>query len=257
MAERFKKATRWQADEFDAGNLVQVGAPSIFHIGRLDLSFAPKTWTFAEERRAEIDAHFEAIRREKPAVWNGRILLLHHQVVEQGVLRGQYLETDYASFAAWCDWGRPVAGVCDCFSAAAMCSADGAFLLAAMGPHTFNPGRINFPCGAPDPNDVVVDKVDLDLSLRRELKEETGLDITEFGAAAGWDMVVDGPLIALIKFLRSSEKAIALRERVLAHLAREEKPELADVRIVWGQSDFDCAMPDFVRAFLTARFAAD
>jgi 8-oxo-dGTP pyrophosphatase MutT (NUDIX family) len=138
-----------------------------------------------------------------------------------------------------------------------LCSADGAFLLAAMGPHTFNPGRINFPCGAPDHNDVVVDKVDLDLSLRRELKEETGLDITEFGAAAGWDMVVDGPLIALIKFLRSSEKAIALRERVLAHLAREEKPELADVRIVWGQSDFDCAMPDFVRAFLTARFAAD
>jgi len=55
--------------------------------------------------------------------------------------------------------------------------------------------------------------------------------------------------------LRSTEKAIALRERVLAHLAREEKPELADLRIVRGQSDFDRAMPDFVRAFLTTRFA--
>jgi 8-oxo-dGTP pyrophosphatase MutT (NUDIX family) len=229
--------------------------PSIFHIGRLDLSFAPKTWTFAAERRAEIDAYFEAVRREKPTLWNGRVLLLHRQIVEQGVLRGQYLETDYASFAAWRHWGRPAAGVRDCFSAAAIRSADGAFLLAVMGPHTFNAGRIYFPCGTPDPNDVVGYKVDLDLSARRELKEETGLDIADFDVEAGWDMVVDGPLIALIKVLHSSEKAIALRERVLAHLAREEKPELADVRIVRGQSDFDRAMPDFVRAFLTSRFA--
>src|SRR5262245_27426325 len=81
------------------------GAPSIFHIGRLDLSFAPKTWTFAAERRAEIDAYFEAARREKPTLLNGRVLLLHRQVVEQGVLRGEYLETDYASFAAWRHWG--------------------------------------------------------------------------------------------------------------------------------------------------------
>jgi 8-oxo-dGTP pyrophosphatase MutT (NUDIX family) len=232
-------------------------APSIFHIDRLDLSFAPEAWVFAIERRIEIDAYFEARRREKPALWNGRVLLLHRQVVEQGVLRGEYLETDYASFAAWRDWGRPAAGVRDCFSAAAMRSADGAFLLAVMGPHTFNAGRIYFPCGTPDPNDVVADKVDLDLSVRRELEEETGFDITEFDAEAGWDMVVDGPLIVLIKVLRSTEKAIALRERVLAHLARGEKPELADVRIVRGQSDFDHAMPDFVRAFLTARFAAD
>jgi 8-oxo-dGTP pyrophosphatase MutT (NUDIX family) len=231
------------------------GAPSIFHIGRLDLSFAPKTWTFAAERRAEIDAYFEAMRREKPTLWNGRVLLLHRQIVEQGMLRGQYLETDYASFAAWRHWGRPAAGVRDCFSAAAMRSADGAFLLAVMGPHTFNAGRIYFPCGTPDPNDVVGDKVDLDLSVRRELKEETGLDIAEFDAEAGWDMVIDGALIALIKVLHSSEEAIALRERVLAHLAREEKPELADVRVVRGQSDFDRAMPDFIRAFLTARFA--
>ena len=100
----------------------------------------------------------------------------------------------------------------DCFSAAALLSGDGAFLLTVMGPHTFNAGKIYFPCGTPDPNDVVADKVDLDLSVRRELKEETGLDITEFDAEAGWDMVVDGPLIALIKVLRSTEKAIDLRK---------------------------------------------
>ena len=37
-----------------------------------------------------------------------------------GVFRGAYLETDYASFAAWRAWGRPPAGVHDCFGAAAV-----------------------------------------------------------------------------------------------------------------------------------------
>ena len=104
-------------------------------------------------------------------------MLLHHQIVEHGVLRGEYLETDYASFAAWQHWGRPPAGVRDCFGAAAILTADGAFLLGVMGPHTLNAGEIYFPCGTPDPADIIDGKVDLDLSIRRELKEETGLDI--------------------------------------------------------------------------------
>src|SRR6185369_17178769 len=103
-------------------------APSIFHIDWVDLSFAPKPWAFAIEHRAEIEACFEAMRREKPAMWNGRLLMFHHLVVEQGVLRGECLETDFASFAAWRQWGRPAAGVRSCFSGAAVLSADGAFL---------------------------------------------------------------------------------------------------------------------------------
>jgi 8-oxo-dGTP pyrophosphatase MutT (NUDIX family) len=231
-------------------------APLIFHIDRLELSFAPRTWVFATEHRAEIDDYFETLKREKPELWNGRVLLMHHQVIEQGVLRGQYLETDYASFAAWCHRGRPAAGVRDCFSAAAMLTADGAFLLAVMSPHTFNGGRIYFPCGTTDPDVIVGDNVDLDLSVRRELKEETGLDISGFVAEAGWTMVADGPLTALIKVLRSTENATALRERILAHLAREKRPELADILIVRGPGDIDPAVPGFVRAFLSARFAS-
>ena len=59
----------------------------------------------------------------------------------------------------------------------------------------------------------------------------------------------------MIKVLRSGESAEALRARVLAHLARERQPELADIRIVRGPADFDPAMPRFVTAFLAQRFA--
>lgn len=229
--------------------------PSVFHIDGLELSFAPKPWTFANERRAEIDAFFEALRKEKPTLWNGHVLLMHHQVLAAGVLRGEYLETDYASFAAWRHWGRPPAGVRDCFGAAAVVTEDGAVLLGVMGADTFNAGLIYFPCGTPDPDDIVDGKVDLDLSVRRELKEETGFDASEFIAEPGWTMIVDGPLIAQIKVLRSNKPAAVLRAQALAHLASEPHPELSDIRIVRGPADFDPAMPRFVTAFLASRFA--
>jgi len=230
--------------------------PSISHIDRLDLSFAPKPWDFAVERRDEIDAYFTALRQDKPSIWNGRVLLLHHHAMKDGVLHGEYLETDYASFAAWRQWGRPAAKVHDCFSAAAILAADGAFLLGVMGPHTFNGGKIYFPCGTPDPKDIVGDKVDLELSVRRELHEETGLSVAEFASEPGWTMITDGPLMAQIKVLRSGEDSVALRKRVLLHLASEQQPELADIRIIRKHKDLDPAMPRFVTAFLESRLGS-
>ena len=230
--------------------------PSISHIDRLDLSFAPKPWDFAVERRDEIDAFFAALRRDKPSIWNGRVLMLHHHAIKDGVLHGEYLETDYASFAAWRQWDHPAAKVHDCFSAAAILAADGAFLLGVMGPHTFNGGKIYFPCGTPDPKDIVGDKVDLELSVRRELHEETGLSVAEFASEPGWTMITDGPLIAQIQVLRSGEDSVALRKRVLLHLASEQQPELADVRIIRNHKDLDPAMPRFVTAFLESRLGS-
>jgi 8-oxo-dGTP pyrophosphatase MutT (NUDIX family) len=229
--------------------------PSVLHVDRLDLSFVPKTWDFAVEHRGDIDDFFAGLQRDKPTIWNGRVLLMHRQVVADGVLRGEYLETDYASFSAWRDWGRPPAKVHDCFSASAILAADGAFLLGVMGPQTFSAGKIYFPCGTPDTDDIVDGKVDLDLSARRELKEETGLDAAEFAAEPGWTMVVDGPVIAQIKVLHSKENATALRKRILTYLAHERHPELADIRIVRERRDLDFTMPGFVTAFLASRLA--
>jgi pyridoxine kinase len=239
-------------DEHAAGPL---GVPSVFHLDRLDLSFVPKPWAWAEKRRAEIDAWFADMRGQQPALWNGRVLLMHRQVIERGVLRGEFLETDYASFIFWKQRGLPRAEVRDCFSAAAIQSSDGAFLLGVMGPHTFNAGRIYFPCGTPDLDDIVEGKVDLDHSMQRELLEETGLAMSALTPEPGWTMVVDGPLIAQIKVLRAAASAKALHEKILAFLSREKKPELSDIRVVYGPGDFDPAMPRFVTAFLASRFA--
>jgi 8-oxo-dGTP pyrophosphatase MutT (NUDIX family) len=226
----------------------------IVPVERLELSFAPAPWAFAEARRTEIATLFTGLRHETPSLWNGRVLLLCRQRLEAGVLNGAYLETDYASFVAWARWGWPQAGVHDCFGAAAILGSDGGFLLGLMSPRTLNAGQIYFPCGTPDPSDIIDGKVDLDFSVRREVREETGFSVEELEAEPGWTMVVDGALIALIKVFQSRQTADELRKRALAHLAAETQPELADIRIARGPGDFDPNMRGFVRAFLAHRW---
>jgi len=223
---------------------------SIVPLARADLSFAPRRWPFADERRADIDAHFAQLRRDKPDLWNGRVLLLYEHTIADSVLSGTCLETDFASMMSWHHWGWPDATMRSCFGQAALQAADGAFLLAVMASHTMNGGRVYFPSGTPDPRDIVDGRVDLAGSVVRELAEETGLTVADVTPEPGWQAALSGARIAMFKRMRADTPADALRARILAHIAAEPQPELADIRIVRGPDDLDPMMPDFVAAFL-------
>jgi 8-oxo-dGTP pyrophosphatase MutT (NUDIX family) len=217
---------------------------------RLDMRYAPRPWPFATERRDAIDRHFAMLRRKTPALWNGRVLLLGEHAIEGSVLRGSFFETDFASFIAWRDWDCPDRSVANCFALGALRGSDGGFLLGVMGQHTVNAGKIYFPAGTPDPNDVVGDRVDFVGNIRREVAEETGLDPDDLAAQAGWYAVLAGARIALLKITQARDSAEALRSRILDHLAREREPELADIRIARGPADLDPMMPPFITTFL-------
>lgn len=228
------------------GNVVD----AVHEVSRLKLAYAPQPWPFATERRSEIDAHFEHARRERPGIWNGQVLVMHRHRLERGALEGAFLQTDFASFMAWRDWGFPETGVTNCFSMGALRASDGGWIMGVMAPQTSAGGKIYFPAGTPDPDDVVDGMVDLAGSVIREVAEETGLGASDFIEEDGWHCVVDGPRIALMKVLQAHDPAEALRRRILEHLVRDKAPELADIRIVRSRRDFDPMMPRFVTTFL-------
>jgi len=237
---------------------------SVVAVDRLDLAFAPRPWPFADARRAEIDTHFAALSQANPTLFNGKVLVMYEHELDGAVLRGRYLQTDYASFIAWRDWGNPDRSVHNCFALAALRGSDGAFLLGVMASHTSNPGRIYFPGGTPDPSDIIEGRVDLENSVQRELHEETGLHAEEFAVAPGWTLVMDGPRLALIKLLQTDVPAEALRQRVLRNLADQQRPELADMYIVRSAADLTAMVPMFAAGFLhhfwareAARFASE
>ena len=229
--------------------------PVIHRVTTLDLGFQPRSWPFAEERRADIDAHFAIKQREKP-IWNGRILLGRNPDFTGDRFSASYFEADFASFLAWRDWGFPDRDVFNGFGMGALRCSDGAFLLGEMGHHTSNAGRIYFPSGTPDPDDISGGAVDISGSVAREVEEETGLTSADYRADAHWDCVVSGAAIAMIRILHVDLTGEALRARIEANLARQRQPELSAVHLVRETSDLTAAMPRFVAAFIEEQFSA-
>jgi 8-oxo-dGTP pyrophosphatase MutT (NUDIX family) len=232
------------------------GEPVIHRVTTLDLKYEPWDWPFATRRRADIDAHFAANKREKPNLWNGQVLLARRPACAAGRFSASYFATDFASFLAWRDWGFVDPSVFNSFGMGALRCADGVFVLGEMGPHTSTAGRVYFPAGTPDPDDIAGDRVDIAGSVTRELEEETGLTQADYEAAAHWDCVTAGPAIALIRILDVAMQADALRARIEANLARQKQPELSAIHLVRARADISAAMPRFVAAFIERQFAS-
>jgi 8-oxo-dGTP pyrophosphatase MutT (NUDIX family) len=229
--------------------------PVIHRVTALDLPVRPWSWPFAAARRAEIDAHFAAEQRKRPALWNGRVLLGRHPHFSGDRLIADYFETDFASFLAWRDWGFPDNGVFNGFGMGALLSNDGAFALGEMADHTANAGRIYFPSGTPDLDDVKDSRLDIDGSVTRELEEETGLGPDDYRAEPHWDCVTTGVAIAAIRILHVDMTGEALRARIEANLAGQKEPELTRIHLVRGRGDLSAAMPRFVTAYLDRQFS--
>jgi hypothetical protein len=231
-------------------------SPVIHRITTFGLAVRPIVWPFAEERRAEIEAHFAEKQRERPKIWNGRVLLGRDAVFTDGHLSATYFETDFASFLAWRDWGFPDKAVFNGFGMGALRASDGAFVMGEMAQHTANAGRIYFPSGTPDLDDVVEGTLDIAGSVDRELGEETGLTMADYWAEPDWHCVVTGPSIAMIQVLNLNVPGDVARSRIEANLAREAEPELSAIHLVRGVSDLTASMPRFVTAFVEQQFAS-
>lgn len=228
----------------------------IHRVTELDLQVAPRSWPFAEARRAEIAAHFAAQQRERSHLWNGRVLIGTAPVFAGERLSAHYFEVDFASFLAWRDWGFPDKEVFNGFGMGALRAFDGAFLLGEMGGQTANAGRIYFPSGTPDLDDVKDGRLDIPASVAREVEEETGLAPHDYRAAAHWDCISTGAALAMIRTLDVDMPGEALRAKIEANLARQSSPELAAVHLVRKRGDLTGAMPRFVTAWLEAQLPA-
>ena len=178
--------------------------------------------------------------------------MLHNYAIVGKTFRGEFLETDFASFIAWRDWGAPDATVKNCFAMGAIKASDGGFLLGVMASHTANADKIYFPAGMTDLQALNGTSVDLESSMWREVEEETGLTRDDLTDETLWHTMLDGPRIAHIRILHARETSRVLRARILANIRQQRLPELADIHVVRGKKDLHPMIQPIVVAFLTS-----
>jgi len=237
------------------------GGVTFASVDDIESDYHERSWAFAEERADEIDANWRALCAQRAGVFDGRVLVVDRWSIEERagrrVLVTRHFATNFRNFVAMRDWNFPDPQVRNCFAAAALVSREGHWVLGEMGGHTANAGRVYFPCGTPDMDDVQGSRVDLEGSVLRELEEETGLAPHDVRADAGWTVVFESGRIACLKIVRSPLSTDDLAARVRNFLAREKDAELSGVHVVRSRADLrPGAMPPFILAFLESVLAS-
>lgn len=196
-------------------------------------------WPFAIEREAEIDAHWVRRSAETPHFFNGVIHMTRNPVVANGVLSAELVRTDFKSFLYWREMGHPDRSVGDAFGSALLRSAEGYVVLGKQLPGNINSGLAYLPGGFIDVRDVTVDgTVDIEASILREVREETGIEASELERVPGFLLTVFGPAMSIAAEFRSKLSATEMQARVRAHIASSgAEPELEDAVIVRSRAD--------------------
>ena len=199
------------------------------------LDFEP--WLYALDNAAAIDAHWQTCLAMNPHYFNGTVHLIRDYTIADGVLTARFLRTDFKSYLHWRDRGYKPAGAYDAFGSAIVRSLEGHILLGRQ-KNGINAGRVYLPGGFIDARDVTPSSaIDIAGSIAREIAEETQLDVAPLDVVPGFLIVRDGALLSIGQELRAPQTAPAFKAEILANLAADPDPELADVVMIGSPDD--------------------
>lgn len=228
------------------------------HVDECSLRIEDWHWPLAQRHEPEIARNWARTTAANPAFFNGSVFLFKACGIDSGRLTGTMFKTDFRTLLYW--RGLPFAAsdsVREASGASLIRSAEGYVLFGRQAPGHLNAGRIYPPSGVIDADDVVGDSIDIDASIARELREETGLHAGELERRPGYVVAVAGVHVAIGVEWRSPLPAAELRARMLAFLDTQSSPELDDVVVIRDEADLaQEEMPPHARVFAAAMLGA-
>lgn len=186
-------------------------------------------------------------------MFDGEIYLAPEAKLEGGVLRAGFMRTSFATLMHWRrdpEIERPW----HIFGVGVIVSDEGHLVAGRMGAQHAGAGRIYFPAGSIDDNDVVGDSIDYEANMHREVREETGLDLGRARAEPRLNLVTGNRSIALFRRYHFDISSNELVARIERHLHAEANPELSEIIPVTAAGTMGDATPSYVRAFADWHF---
>ena len=198
---------------------------SVFPVAGIRLEIVPGDHPLEVAERQAIRENWQGEIAANPALYDGRLVLQRHLAVGEKEIRGQGHLVAFSTFLWWRRQpARP--GGLHLFAYPVLVSADGALVAIRMGPHTANPGQVYFAAGSLEPADIVDGRCDLDANMRREVLEETGLDLGDAASVSGYYATHVNRVVTVFRLYRFAETAQALAGRIARHAAEAEEQEI-------------------------------
>lgn len=178
-----------------------------------------------------IESNWAAEQAANPALHNGRVCMLAEAALRGGRLSGRCHLVRFATLLYWRK-NRESTTVEHVFAHAMPVSSDGALIAVRMGPLTANPGRIYFAAGSFDHDDISDGLIDVKGNMRREVLEETGLDLHDARADFGYRLYARDGNVVLLRRYRFDMTANEIADRIAGHVARDDEPEIEEPVII-------------------------
>lgn len=183
--------------------------------------------------RAEIEQNWRREEEEHPAYFDGRMLLSRNLDLQEGVISGR---SHMVSFSTYLWWRKQqtLAGACHLFGMAVPVSSDGAIIAIRMAPHTANPGFVYCAAGSLDESDVVDGFCDIDGNMRREVMEETGLDLGHAQSTTELYGSYSRRFVNVFRYFHFDMTAAEMLERIACHMETDTEKEIDGGVAIWN-----------------------
>ncbi|WP_183656257.1 NUDIX hydrolase [Brucella daejeonensis] len=222
-------------------------------IDRADVHVVSGPLSYAEENQAEIVANWTRERAVNPTLFDGEVYLAPEARLAGGRLEAGFRRTSFATLMHW-RRHEVKARPWHIFGVGVIVSSDGYLIAGRMGDRTAAAGRIYFPAGSVDDKDIADKRVDYEANCRREVLEETGLDLREARAEQQINLVTGNRSIALFRRHYFAMPSSELVSRIELYLSSQAEPELSEIILVKAAGAMGDDTPSYVRAFADWHF---
>ncbi|MER8749011.1 hypothetical protein NKH57_06950 [Mesorhizobium sp. M1050] len=226
----------------------------ILPVDAVDVRLDPRPHPFAWDNAEAIAENWQREIAANPALFDGIVVLLSQLAYRDNRLVGRCHAVNYSTFLLWRK-RRENSGAEHAYAHAMLVAGDNALVAIRMGPHTVNAGRVYFAAGSFEPLDFRDGLVDVDFNMIREVREETGLDLS--GAERGKRYHALSTNSGTVIFRRYHAKAPAdeIARRISAFVATEIDPEIEGPVIIRDAADLPKGLSPHMKPLIDWHFA--
>lgn len=226
---------------------------TIHEIDRVDVQILPGPLDYAQANKAAIAENWQGECQANPTLFDGEIYLAPEARLEGRSFTAGFHRT---SFATLMYWRKDMQSVrpWHIFGVGVIVSAEGHLMAARMSSHNAVAGRVYFPAGSIDDNDVVDGHVDYEANMAREVFEETGIKLDDAKVEAKTHLVTADGSVALFRRYYFDLSTAELLKKIEGNLALQAEPELSEIIPVMHAGALGPATPSYVRAFADWHF---
>ncbi|MBX5157893.1 NUDIX hydrolase [Rhizobium sp. NZLR8] len=199
---------------------------TVFPIAGVNLRVLPGSHPFVLAEEAAIRENWAKETAANPALFDGRLVFQQRLSFSEDGIAGEGHVTPFSAFMWWRRQPQRQGGL-HIFAYPVLESADGALVAIRMGAHTANPGQVYFAAGSLEQEDIVDGRCDIEANMRREVHEETGLDLADAAAGPGLYASYSRRTVTLMRLFRFDMTADEMVKRIEAHMLVAEDKEIA------------------------------